>query len=384
MKKFFGLVLAFIMVLFVAGCEKPVQSKQNGVWISYYELEKMFQGDIKKEFQTVIKNCNELKIKNLYIHTRAFGSTIYESDYFPLIDSVKKYDFDVFEYIVEECKKYGLKVHAWVNPYRIMTGNQDISKLDAKSPVYIWLNDKIKENDINVGFAYGVYLNPASSDVRRLIVDSLRELMIRYDVDGIHFDDYFYPTTKKSFDKVSYSDYKSSTQNPLSLYDWRRNNVNQLIEQCYMAIKYSNENIVFSISPVASVEQNYNNLYADVGFWIENGIIDEIIPQLYFGFEYPDEQFRFSNLLEEWKREVSKNENVKLKIGLGIYKAKPTLEADFEEWTKNGDIISRQAEICQNDTEVEGFILFSYSTLFNTEPEFKKQRENLKIILGES
>jgi len=382
MKKFLSLFLVSLCLLFVTGCNKT-HSNQNGVWISYYELEKMFQSDLKKEFQTVIENCKQLQIENLYIHTRAFGSTIYKSDYFPLLKSVKKYDFDVLEYFINQCKKHGLKVQAWVNPYRILSGSEDITKLDAESPAYRWLNDDIKQNDSNVAFSDGIYLNPASSEVRCLIIDSLRELIVRYDIDGIHFDDYFYPTTKTDFDETSYSQYKSNTLKAKNLFDWRRSNVNELIEQCYKAIKYSNHDIVFSISPAASIEQNYNNLYADVGKWVDEGFVDEIIPQLYFGFEYPDDDFKFLNLLQKWKDLANRNKKVKLKIGLGVYKAKPKLEPDIKEWSQNSDIISRQTEICQKDKNVSGFVLFSYSTLFSNDKEFKQERENLKKILGE-
>jgi hypothetical protein len=95
------------------------------------------------------------------------------------------------------------------------------------------------------------------------VLDGIRELIAKYEIDGIHFDDYFYPTTSTDFDAASYAEYKKSTENPLPLADWRRNAVNTLISACYTAIKYANRNIVFSISPTASLESNYENLYAD-------------------------------------------------------------------------------------------------------------------------
>ncbi len=373
--------MLFILVL-LTGCS-PIQKEQNGLWITYYELEKIFESGLEQEFKKVIENCKEMQIENLYIHTRAFGSTIYDSDYFPKLEKAEKYDFDIFEFMINECKKADIKVHAWINPYRI-SSNGDISKLNTKSPAYRWLNDETSENDNNVCFSNGIYLNPASSQVKTLIVDSIRELIAKYQIDGIHFDDYFYPTTNTEFDKVSYLNYRKQNTNPKSLSNWRRNNVDELIKECRNAIKYADEKIIFSISPAASIKQNYNNLYADVEFWIKENYIDEIIPQLYFGFEYPDESFRFLNLLEEWKGLVLENKNVKLKIGLGIYKAKPQFKEDKTEWTTNHDIISRQAEICKIDPEISGYILFSYSSLFSNEEEFTKERENLKnIIIGE-
>ncbi len=381
-------VLILVFILCSCSNKNLTEYKESlsgsGVWISYYELESMLKSNdgFESEFQKVIENCKDFKIENLYLHTRAFGETLYPTDYFPLLQSAKGYGFDVFEYIVKESKKNRLKIHAWINPYRI-SANVDIEKLNKQSIVYKWLHDQSGDNDTNVGFANGIYLNPASAQVRKLVLDEMRQLITKYDIDGIHFDDYFYPTQKAEFDESSYKEYKTKCENPLSLADYRRENVNTLISSCNSLINHLDENIIFSISPTASQENNYNNLYADVYEWIKLGLVDEIIPQLYFGFEYPDESFRFENLLRDWKNIVKINPNIKLKIGLGIYKAKPTLEADKGEWENNTDIIARQVELCQNDSNISGYVYFSYSSLFGQDANFKAQREKIKEI-GES
>ncbi len=378
MKKVLSILIIAVM-LTSCTAYKPSTDNGNGIWITYYELSAMLKSEsgFKAEFKDVIKNCKKLKIQNLYIHTRAFGDSLYPSDYFPQMKDTGGYDYDIFEHILGECKKNGLKVHAWINPYRISSSTTNIDEIANGSPAYKWLNDQNSENDSNVGFANGIYFNPAKPQVRALVVDGIRELIAKYEIDGIHFDDYFYPTQSEDFDKNTYNEYIKSTANPLSLADWRRLNVNTLIRECYTAIKYANADIIFSISPAASVKDNYNNLYADVSYWIQEGLIDKIIPQLYFGFEYPDEDFKFNNILNEWKSLAQKNQNVKLKIGLASYKAQPTLEADKKEWQENFDIIARQVEVCENDAEVTGYLLFSYSSVFSEEEEYKKQRENL-------
>lgn len=381
MKKILIFWLLAVYIIAFAGCSKKAET-DNGIWLTYYELNGMLNGNFEEELETVIKNCKKAKIQNLYIHTRAFGDSLYSSDYFPLMNNAKNYEYDVFSYILKKCKKANLKVHAWINPYRISTATSNIDDIDAKSPAYKWLKDDKIENDSNVGFSNGIYLNPASEEVRDLVVDGIRELLAKYEVDGIHFDDYFYPTTSEDFDRASYEDYIKETAEPLSLADWRRFNVNTLISDCHKAIKYADKDVVFSISPAASFEQNYENLYADVKEWVQKGYIDEIIPQLYFGFLYPDERFRFENLLSEWKILADNNPNIKLKIGLACYKAKPTLEADKTEWLANTDIIARQVGICDNDSKVEGYVLFSYSSLFGTDIEYTKQRENLMEYLN--
>lgn len=377
------LCLLFV-VFFLTSCAAPSKTvikqgklKEGGVWISYYEITSMLKSKkgFKEEFSTVIKNCKTMKIQNLYIHTRAFGDSLYASEYFPLRQEAEDYDFDIFGYIVGECKKEGLRVHAWINPYRISSA-EDIDKTNPQCPAYKWLNDDDKKNDGNISFANGIYLNPASEEVRCLILDSIRELIAKYDVGGIHFDDYFYPTQSEEFDKILYDEYKKKSEVSLSLADWRRANVNILIESCHNTIKYANENIVFSISPAASIEHNFENLYADVVKWADEEWIDEVIPQLYFGFEYPDKSFRFENLLKTWE-EVARQTDVTLKIGLACYKAVPSLSPDKAEWRTRDDIIARQVEICEKSDCVGGYVYFSYSSLYGNKKAYTAQREKI-------
>lgn len=386
MKKVLGLIVIFTMLCSCKAVKEKEMDFETGVWLSYYELNSMLNSNdgFEKELEKVINNCKKLKIQNLYIHTRAFGECIYKSDYFPQTENSKSYDYDILEYIINQCKSENLKVYAWINPYRISSNTKNIDEISKESPAYKWLRDETIENDINVSFANGIYLNPSSSQVKVLIIDGIRELVAKYDVEGIHFDDYFYPTISEDFDKLAFAEYKNKTANPLSLEDWRRMNVNSLISGCYSAIKFANKDMIFSISPAADIDKNYTNLYADVGEWVKNGYVDEIIPQLYFGFEYPDSNFKFETLLQKWKKLSKKNPNVNLKIGLASYKADPELEADKVEWESNSDIIARQVEICQKDKAISGCVLFSYSSVFSEKEAFKQQRINLlEYITGE-
>ena len=388
MRRLVSLFLCFCF--FLCGCTgyniKEVQYNKNanyastGVWLSFSEINGLLNGkeNFHEKIDEVIKNCVSLKIENVYIHVRSYCDSLFKSEYFPIIDEVKEYEFDVFEYMLNEFHDAGIKVHAWINPYRVLTSSADINALSQKSPAYVWLNDETKENDINVCFYKGIYLNPAEAQVRALVINGIREIIEKYNVDGIHFDDYFYPTTDEEFDKDSYMKYLSNTENPLSLENWRRFNVNALISGCYTAIKYLNKDIVFSVSPAASIENNYNNLYADVKHWVKEGYIDSIIPQLYFGFNYPQKEFRFENLLKTWCDIASLNRNVELIIGLGSYKIGTELVPDYEEWQNSNDIIARQAKICYEDATVKGFVFFSYNSLFSQENFNTAQRENYK------
>ncbi len=372
-----------ICLMLLTGCFNPEKQqtfkKHIGVWLTYSEVNAMLEGDFKLEFQELIKNCKTLEINNLYIHIRAFGDSLYKSEFFPLNEKAKKYDFDILKYVVDACHKNGILVHAWINPYRISTTTQNVDEISSQSPAYLWLKDETANNDKNVCFSDGIYLNPAESEVRCLILNGVREVVKNYDIDGIHYDDYFYPTQSEAFDKMSYDVYIKAATNPLSLADWRRANVDMLISSTYNAIKFEKTDVVFSLSPAASVKNNFENLYADVAGWVKNGYIDVIMPQLYFGFEYPGEDFKFPKLLNGWKQISLQNENVKLVVGLAFYKAKPTLSADKPEWQQNNDIIARQVDLIENDAQANGYVYFSYSSLFSEEEEFKKQRENLKV-----
>lgn len=394
MKKLIVCLLVFCLLL--AGCTPEnssilsdeseeltyKNSSVSGVWLSFSEINSMLESEagFKAEFDKVIENCKALKIGEIYVHIRAFCDSLFQSDYFPLINNAKNIDFDPFQYIIDACHTSGIKVHAWINPYRVLTSSSDKEALDHESPAYKWLSDESTENDKNVCCFDGIYLNPAEPEVRELVINGIREVLSKYEVDGIHFDDYFYPTTDPEFDSVSYEKYASETENPLSLADWRRANVNALISGCYTAVKFYGKDIAFTVSPMASIEKNYNELYADVKTWVESGCLDAVIPQLYFGFDYPDREFCFDNLLDEWIELSKVNTEVELKIGLAPYKIGTDSEADREEWNTSEDIIARQAEICYKNGSVSGYVFFSYSSLFSDKELNTKQREKLNNI----
>lgn len=386
------LICILLSFLVLAGCsvnnnpdisqnsETPYQNTCTaGVWLSFSEINSMLESgsDFKTEFQKMLENCKSLKIGEIYIHIRAFCDSLFKSEYFPLINSAQNADYDIFEYIINACHNEGIKVHAWINPYRVLTSSSDKEALNHENPAYKWLSDDNSENDNNVVIYNGIYLNPAENEVRELVINGIREVLGKYAVDGIHFDDYFYPTTDPQFDSESYERYKAETENPLSLSDWRRANVNALISGCYTAVKFYGKDIVFSVSPAASIEKNRDELYADVGAWVESGCIDCVIPQLYFGFDYPDKQYCFDTLLDEWINLSKVNADVELKIGLAPYKIGTDAEADREEWNSADDIIARQAEACYKNGRVAGYILFSYTSLVSNEELNLRQRKNL-------
>lgn len=384
------LALAIIVALVIctSGCvpsstarDTDIQSgsQVRGVWFSFSELDAMLSaGDFKVAFKAALENCSELGITDVFVHVRPFCDSIYPSQYFPLRGGYGEAGFDVLEYMVDTCHGAGIKIHAWINPYRVKTSDSEPQTLPAESPAYKWLNDASAENDRNVCFANGIYLDPSSSEVRRLIIDGIREILNNYEIDGIHFDDYFYPVTDAEFDEEAYVEYSAECKKPLGLGDWRRANVNSLISGCFQAIKFISKDIVFSVSPSASIERNYNEHYADVAAWAESGCVDWLIPQLYFGYEYPDEDYRFDRLLKAWK-ELSEDTSVRLMAGLATYKIGTSSAPDSAEWSEKTDIISRQVADCTLGTSGYGF--FSYSSLFSEAEKNRLSLEALKAVL---
>lgn len=389
MKKILSVLAALILVI-CSGCgkkvtEKPKEKEEqgavNGVWISFIELDQMVNsGDFDKTFSTVVKNCKDFNITDIFLHAVPFCDAIYKSKIY--CSRYENAGIDVLETAIKLCHKNGIRVHAWMNPYRVKQGDNDPSTLNKNSLAYKWLNDDDPANDKNVLFTdTGIYLNPAEIEVRQTIISAVREIVACYKIDGVHFDDYFYPTTDESFDKVSYSEYAADTNNPLSLGDFRRANVNALISGCYTAIKFKDKKVLFSISPAADIEKNYEAYYADIDAWCKNECVDIIIPQLYFGYEYKSERFCFDNLLPAWKR-LLEGTNTRLCIGLGVYKTGTATEADGEEWQNNDDILSRETLTCAEDADIDGQIFYSYSSLFSDEELNTRVRNNIKKVLN--
>ena len=369
-----------IILLILCGCkntisEKPVNINtefSKGVWLSYNEINTFINSEdgFKESFDKAAAELENLGITDLYFHVHSHCDSVFESEYFPQTDTSKTVNFDIFKYVTDKCHNQGVRVHAWINPYRVDSAG-------PQSPKEQWLKEK------NADFLKynGIYLDPSSGNSRKLLLDGVSEILEKYDVDGIHFDDYFYPTADPEFDKASYEKYINEVKNPLSLYDWRRANVDILISDCKNLIEKTDKDVLFSISPAASITKNYDTYFADIELWVKNGLIDEVIPQLYFGFNHPKSDFCFEKLLKEWKN-LCKGTRVSLKIGLAPYKIGYNTPSDGDEWAKNEDILARQSKICLEDNSIDGVVFFSYTHLFSAKKQNTLERNNLREVLS--
>ena len=216
-----------------------------------------------------------------------------------------------------------------------------------------------------------IFLNPASTQVQKLILNGIREIITNYDVDGIHYDDYFYPSADEGIDKSVYAAYRNRGGR-LTLQDYRRENVSALIAATYAAVKGYNPNILFGVSPQCFIDKNKEELFADVRTWLENGSVDYLMPQIYFGFE--NESAPFEECVDTW-RSFMAQQQADLYVGLALYKSgkednyasENTEDKDsaYNEWKNHDDIIARQIAYLKQ-CGIQGFSLYSYAPLMES------------------
>ncbi len=364
---------------------EKTQKHMYAVWLTYSEIGSLVKNKTEEEYreslQKLFDNLEEGKINTVFYQCRAFCDSFYESEIFPVSKYMgeEKLAFDPFEIFLEMAKSKNIKVHCWVNPYRV-SYNNDFSLLPENSPVRKLYKDN--ENSLFI-CNEGIFLNPAVNEGRKLVLDGIREILNKYQVDGIHFDDYFYPDTDDLNDKTLYKAYQKNG-GILSLADWRRENVSALVGSVYSLVKSYNEALIFSISPSADIEKCKNVFYADVEKWCsEEGFADYIIPQIYFGFE--NEKMPFEAVVKKWEK-LTEGSNVKLICGMAAYKcgkADENAGTGKNEWQENVNILSRQYEQTLKSQAWQGFSLFSYSYTFseNMSENSKKEIKNLLYMV---
>ena len=338
----------------------------KGIWISYIELQNVdfstkesFTADITEMFD----NCKNMGLNTVIVHVRSFGDAYYNSSFFPYSHIMtgtqgQNPGFDPLEIMVETAHTIGLRFEAWINPYRVKLYNH---------PKELSVDNPAKNTALTISTDSGVFYNPAMREVRDLVTNGVIEIIQNYNVDGIHFDDYFYPDTAVELDKKDYSAYNGN----LSLDDWRRENVNMLVRQVYSAIKQYDENITFGISPQGNDDNNYHMQYSDIKLWMsEEGYTDYIMPQLYWGFDYltkgGSDRYGFKNLSYEWSQ-YKKLDSVHLYIGLGAYRIGAG-DGGFNqqnEWS-SGHNLADMITVINANPALQGYALYSYNSLFDT------------------
>lgn len=346
---------------------KVVQNERSakemrGVWVSYIELDMQNESDksesaFREKFKDIAITSKNAGFNTLIVQVRPFCDALYKSAYFPYSHILSgeqgiSPDYDALKVMCEICSELDLDIHAWVNPYRIST--------DSTPQVLSENNPYVIDNELGEETENGIFLNPANKMARKLIIDGVTEIVKNYDVDGIQFDDYFYPTQDSDFDDEEYAEYVDAVgaMNCMSVDNWRLANVNTLICDTYRAIHKISNDVDFGISPQGNIDNNAK-IYADVKSWcICKGFVDYICPQLYYSLENP--ALTFENSLNSWAS-LDINKNVKLYVGLAGYKA--NTDSDEGTWLYSDNVLSKEYKIAMQNEKVSGIMLYSYSAL---------------------
>ena len=347
-----------------------------GIWVPFMALTTADKTEeaFKQNFDNIVRISREHGVNTLFVHVRPYCDALYRSSYYPwshILTDTQGQDpgYDPLQYMVETAHENGMQIHAWINPLRVKTAatpaelsaDNPYSEMKGEYPYYF------------MEYEGAVYLNPAYPHVRTLIANGAVEIVKNYDVDGVHFDDYFYPTQEGTVDAEAYERYTQTTEVPVPLQMWREANINALVSEVYEKIKRQNGSVLFGISPSGNIGNNYK-IGADVKTWCAiDGYVDYICPQLYYS--YDSETLSYTDALSQWL-ELPQHNNLDMIIGLALYKA--GTDVDEGTWLVSSDIIKRQIEQAR-EVDCAGVIL--YSSEYLEREETAKEVENAMAVI---
>lgn len=348
------------------------------------------EAQYKKEILGVLDVLEHYNMNAMIFHIRIKNDAFYNSKY----NNYSVYyntnpSWEALPWIIEECHKRGIEFHAWLNPYRVGTSKtRDVSSITKNFPTS---NPAFNANNLLVSNSpdeygnYSIILNPGLPNVRTFLINTCMEVVQNYDVDAIHFDDYFYISDVDDSDTRA----KYNTKN-LSLDNFRREQVDMFIESLSKAMreynKENNKRVQLGISPsgiwrsgsgkvtynadgdaitdgssTTSTFQHYGNyLYADTVKWINEEWIDYILPQTYWAMEHG--LCAYADLISWWDK-VVKYKNVKLYSGMGLYLRTST---GGSSWYTSDYEAYNQLMFCQKLENVSGFSYFAFNNLEST------------------
>jgi uncharacterized lipoprotein YddW (UPF0748 family) len=303
----------------------------------------------KAELLQILDRMQSLNMNALILQVRPAGDAFYASELEPwsywLTGQQGKAPvpfYDPLEFAIEESHKRNIELHAWLNPYRAQ--NASNYPLAANNMAQLYPEYAYQYGDL-------IWMDPGAKVVQDQTYNVIMDVVRRYDVDGIHFDDYFYPYPKPGISFPDYSTYDAYQRSggTLSLADWRRQNVNQMIERLWQGIKSEKPDVKFGISPfgiyrpqkapgIVGLDQ-YDSLYADVKLWLDKGWLDYLAPQLYWRIDPPQQSYPV--LLKWW----SENNPFRRHIYAGNFLSK----LDGTSWPISE--FERQVEISRKEAD---------------------------------
>lgn len=344
----------------------------RAVWVSYLEFAEMdfsSESAFRADAAALMDNCLSLGLNTVIAQVRPFGDALYRSSLFPwshLCTGVQGQDpgFDPLDVLLTEAHARGLSLEAWVNPYRLRSSASMPPVLAESSLLNTHPEWVCTVNE-------GAYLNPAIPEAADYVVQGVAELVQNYAVDGIHFDDYFYPTTDSSIDAAQFA-----ASGETDLTAWRRANVTRLVKAVHDAVKAADPTLRFGVSPQGNPDNDRNEQYTDLSVWLTasgaDAVVDYLCPQIYWGYGYTlssgSTRFAFENITAEWLA-LPRAESTALYFGLGAYRVgvgDGGANADSVSQWCTGSTLARQVTDLRS-AGAGGWALYRYGSLFRSD-----------------
>ena len=361
------ILLAFVFVLACAA-DGPSKREFRAVWVATFHnidwpsKKGLPSSDQKREFLELIARQKGNGMNALVVQVRPSGDAFYRSRWCPWSEYItgkqgQEPDYDPLEFMIKATHENNMEFHAWMNPFRAIS-HERFSSVHPS-------NVALTHPDWTIKYGERLYFNPGIPAVRRYLVAVIGEVVHNYDLDGIHFDDYFYPYQEsgKYFDDMeTFRQYGAGFSN---IHDWRRNNIDTFIQMVSDSIRKDKPHVKFGISPVGvwrnksqdphgsdsrSSYTSYDMLYADVRKWLENQWIDYVAPQLYWSTRHPSANY--SKLLPWWA-ENSFGRHVY--VGHAMFKVKKN---ESRHWSNPEQLIS-QLHLNKAYDGISGSIFYS-------------------------
>ncbi|MDR1090676.1 MAG: family 10 glycosylhydrolase [Prevotella sp.] len=381
MKKYLKYLIILSLLAFVTSCEKddtdgiivipsePVdpptdelllsRKELRGVWIATVSGIDWPQNDYtvagqKRMYTDYLDKFADANINAVFVQIRPTADAFYNSAYESWSRSItgvagKDPGYDVLQFMLDEAHARGLEFHAWMNPYRI-------SQRSSSAVAFPDLDPKINQAWTKDYDKIRVY-NPAMPEVHQHVADIVKDVITKYDVDGIHFDDYFYPdlgNVSLLNDQADYNTYGSGYAN---ITQFRIANVNKAIRKVMETIVKEKPGVVFSISPTSSYNYNLNTLFADVATWCKEGWCDIVIPQIYQATGSASNNF--DAFVDWW---ATNNYKAVPMVGYALYKFGDSSQGDKFMSTEE---LVQQFGLANARTNIKGSVLYN-ATCFNT------------------
>lgn len=372
MKKYILIILfATLYTLNATRSTVTAQVTFRGAWIATvanidWPSEEAIGNDSlqKAEMTFILDSLQSLGINAIIFQVRPTADALYESELEPWSHWLtgkqgRKPGYDPLDWMVQECHSRNMELHAWLNPYRINIATMKVDSLSYNHPFY-----QHPEWFWNYGKQW--YFNPALPDAREWICMVVYDIVCRYNIDAIHMDDYFYPYPIAKRELPDTTDFARDPRGFTDIREWRRDNVNITVQAISQTIRDANPNVQFGISPFGiyqsdgSTLSNYDDLYADILLWIQEGWIDYVVPQLYWNIG--NKRADYERLAHWWAHAVDSlstlndQRSTKLYIGMSPYRLGGAKE--ISAW-REGNEIARQMRLNRTIPGIDGECFYS-------------------------